>query len=556
MKDLSYYHSISKKPLVNLTYWNILDKNCAKHPEKDAVIIYQDDTCVFRAKFKQLRDYTKTNAAIFIHRLPEMNFGDRIAIVGSNMPEVVLAELMAYRLGMCAVFPPSILTSAADLIKALNLTRCKILIFQADFISKEEINLILSKSCVNFCISFGDAAFEDHTRKVWHWNNFFKSEIATDEDKIKTESMFQKLQPDMEASVYFTSGSTGEPKAIIHSHFLIVNNQLVSGELYKWSPHTIFCQNRPISVPVGAFFSTRLACICGGTSIIVNNTKAINRYDTSSIIAGIVESEKVNQTLLFGYMIQDFISAPLSIRDKIKSLEIVTVTGQVPNTKHIELFKEYFPSLRLCQMYGSTEMNAVLIQDETTNPAFLGKPLHHIEAKIVNENGKSVPLGSHGELYLRTPMTFLAYITKDGLKTGKDAAGWFHTDDAAIMNAKGEIKIIGRISDVIKRAGQLIFPVVIENVIGEHPLVQGVQVIGVSDVRLNQDICACVVPAEPKLSEDELRSWCKNVFKSATHGSIEPKYFIFLKQFPLSGTNKINRGLLKALAEETIHGDA
>ena len=95
-----------------------------------------------------------------------------------------------------------------------------------------------------------------------------------------------------------------------------------------------------------------------------------------------------------------------------------------------------------------------------------------VEAKIIGENGETVPCGTPGELYIRSPMSFLGYLTLDGLKTVKDTSDWYHTDDSAIMNEKVEIKILGRISDFIKRAGELIYPILIEQILAEHPQIR------------------------------------------------------------------------------------
>ena len=175
-----------------------------------------------------------------------------------------------------------------------------------------------------------------------------------------------------------------------------------------------------------------------------------------------------------------------------------------------------------------------------------------VEAKIIGENGETVPFGTPGELYLRSPMSFLGYLTPDGLKTVKDTSDWYHKDDSAIMNEKGEIKILGRISDVIKRAGELIYPILIEQTLAEHPQIRGVQVVGVSNTRFYQDICAFIIPTDPTLTEEQLRSWCKSKFKAGRYEKTqEPTYYIFLTDFPRLVSSKINRKELKALAEST-----
>ena len=552
---LSYYQRLSPKPLVYAHSWDILDKHCDKNPNQEAIIIYQDDVCIYRTSFKNLRETTKTNAAILVHRFPELKCGDRIGIVGSNRPEVVLIELVAYRLGFTAVFPPAGLKGGEDLITALKITGCRGLVFGTDYINKDEIgNILDSLPSIRFAFSFGADAFEVPEKSIYKWDAVFDCNVTNEKDAVKAERYAKTVQPETEAAVYFTSGSTGQPKAIVQSHFNLVNNELICGKIRNWNNKTRFFQDRPVTVLAGALFSTRMTTICGSTSIIINTSKTVNKPDISSI-CNIIEKEKVNEMLLFGYMMHDFLNSPSSIRKQLSSLKKALIAGQVLSMEQVGLLKEFL-EIPVINLYGSTEMNAAITEIETTTAGFIGKPIYHVEAKIIGENGETVPCGTPGELYLRSPMSFLGYLTSDGLKTVKDTSGWYHTDDSAIMNEEGEIKILGRISDVIKRAGELIYPILIEQIMTEHPQIRGVQVVGVSDARLYQDICAFIIPTDPTLTEEQLRSWCKSKFKAGRYEkSQEPSYYIFLKDFPRLVSSKINRKTLKALAESSINGN-
>ena len=534
---------------------DLLDEHCDKNPNQEAIIIYQDEVCIYRTTFKNLRYNTKTNAAILVHRFPELKSGDRIGIVGSNRPEVVLIELMAYRLGFTAVFPPSGLKGGEDLINALKITGCRGLVFGTDYISKDEIgNILDSVPSLRFAINFGADTFEVPEKYIYKWDALFDCKATTEKDAAKAEKYAKDVQPETEAGVYFTSGSTGQPKAIVHSHFNLVNNVLICGEIRNWDDKTRFFQDRPVTVLAGAAFSTRMTTICGTTCIIINTSKTVNKPDISSI-CNIIEKEKVNEMLLFGYMMHDFLNSPPSIRKQLSSLKTALIAGQVLSVEQVGRLKEFL-EIPVNNLYGSTEMNAVIIEEETTTTGFIGKPIYQMEAKIMGENGETVTCGTPGELYLRSPLSFLGYLTPDGLETVKDTFGWYHTDDSAVMNEEGEIKILGRISDVIKRAGELIYPILTEQILSEHPQIRGVQVVGVSDARLYQDICAFIIPTDSTLTEEELRSWCQSKFKAGRYEkSQEPTYYIFLNDFPRLVSNKVNRKKLKALAESSINGN-
>ena len=199
--------------------------------------------------------------------------------------------------------------------------------FGTDYISKHEIgNILDSLPSIRFAISFGNDAFEVPEKSIYKWDAVFDPEVTTEKDAVKAEKYAKDVQPETEAAVYFTTGSTGQPKAIVHSHFNLLNNLLICGEIRNWNNKTRFFQDRPITVLAGALFSTRMTTICGSTCIIINTSKTVNKPDISSI-CNIIEKEKVNEMLLFGYMMHDFINSPSSIRKQLSSLKSALISG-------------------------------------------------------------------------------------------------------------------------------------------------------------------------------------------------------------------------------------
>ena len=549
---LSQYDGSSSKPFVSSTYWGILDEHCNANPDKEAMIMYDSDKCFYRATFKELRNRTWQVAAIMKSRFPELDVGDRIGIIGSNRPELLHTELAAYRLGLCAVFLPTGLQDLESLVTAIQMTKCRGLVFENSFINSDQIKEILTR---NPNISFGVCFDQNQKRSrpvssVYTWNDLFNAENVTDDSILKAQQQYKNVKPEMAAVAYFTSGTTGFPKAVLHSHFALVNSQIILGEMCGWDQTTKFFQDRPLSAGGGGIFATRLIGIFGCTSVTLKS----NSTSDPSVIYNIVEKEKANQMMLFGYMLYDFIASPESSGHKLRTLQTAVIGGQVIDTEHADLLSKHIQNLKIINVYGATEMNVVVISEPTTTPGFSGKPVRHVEAKVVVENDKTATVGQPGELVIRSPFFMLGYLTHEGKKMPQDSNGWYHTDDNAIMNEHGEIKLLGRRSDVIKRAAQLIFPIVIEKVIEEHHKVQGVHVVGVTDVRLYEEICACVVPSDSTLTENELREWCHSKFKvDHTGRSLEPKFYIFMKEFPRMVSGKTDRRKLKALAGERFH---
>ena len=551
--ESSYFHSTSDEPLVHKTFWELLNSHCDVTPDREAVVFYQSDVRHYSATFKELRELTLKFAACLLERFPWLQVGHHVAVIGTNVPEVLLSQLTAYRLGLMVIFPPTGLKHGRDLIESLNMTQCQGIIFQTLFVDISDIELIFkSVPTLQFAIVFGDNSSQYKNERVFLWDTIMKKstkELSRCSLRLANE-YFSKVQPENEVVAYFTSGSTGKPKAVPWTHFSVVNNMLIVGEINKLNYHTRYLQDRPITNGTGATMTSHLVGVCGCTAIILNSPDTI-KTTNPEIIYRIIEKEQVTDMLMCGYMMHDFIASPPKPEINLGSLQKVSSGAQVRNQKHFSQILSIIPQLQIVEGYGASEMGMVTMSTEMVAGGFIGKPFRHSEVKVIGSEGQTLPRDQQGELCYRNPTLFSGYITEKGLLSCKDKQGWFHTDDIAIINKNGEIKVLGRKSDSIRRANVLIFPAVIEKVILNHPKVNSVQVIGVSDPRIHKDICACVVPSNPTLTEKEIRDWCNEKFMVDKTGlSLAPRYFFFLDDFPHAASGKIDRKALTLMAEK------
>ena len=549
--DFSYYHSTSAKPLIYSTYWDVLDKHCDSTPDKEAVVFYHGDQCYFRATFKQIKETSLQNAALLIIKFPELNCGDRFAIVGSNSPEVMISELIAYRLGLTVVFPPVGPKEATTFYEELHLTKCVGLVIESTDLKQEMLHSLFQQvATIKFVIVFGENAEQiaEVMSNVITWKSLFDVSVFS-EDRVTAVEESAKVTPEMEAVIYYSSGSTGTPKAAVWSHFGLVNNGILFGKMNGCNAKTRYLQDRPITSGGGAAFSTRLIAICGVTGVILK-TGLTEEIPDPKTIYKIIQTEKVNKLLMVGYMMFDFINESHTWECE---LETANTAGQVLNMEHVGSVKEKVPKLHVADVYGSTEMQVVLVNNITTSQGFTGKPLQHMEVKVINEHGETVKVGEPGELCFRSPMFMVGYITTEGVVTGKDIQGWYHTDDRVLMNEKKEIKVLGRMSDVIRRGGFMVFHGLIEAALAKHDKVQDVQVVGVSDPRLYQEVCACIVRSDQSMTVSQIRDWYSTHFQSLNN--TEPKYYIFLDAFPRTYSGKVDRKKLRSIAEKKINNE-
>jgi fatty-acyl-CoA synthase len=175
--------------------------------------------------------------------------------------------------------------------------------------------------------------------------------------------------------------------------------------------------------------------------------------------------------------------------------------------------------------------------------ATVGRIHPHVEVKIVDAAGNVVPLGASGELCTRGYSVMRGYW-EDPERTAEaiDASGWMHSSDLATIDEQGYCAIVGRLKDMLIRGGENIYPREIEDFLIRHPKVQAVQVFGVPDHRLGEEVCAFIV-LKPKQSatEEDIRLFCQG---QIAHHKV-PRYIRFIPEFPMTATGKPQKFIMR-----------
>src|SRR5207248_5368267 len=206
--------------------------------------------------------------------------------------------------------------------------------------------------------------------------------------------------------------------------------------------------------------------------------------------------------------------------------------------------------------FGQTEATCGITTTLSDDPfelkaATVGIPLPHTEVKIIDaEAGTVLPVGERGELCCRGYLVMAGYY-KLPEKTAEaiDAEGWLHTGDLATMDGRGYVSIVGRLKDMVIRGGENLFPREIEEFLIRHPKIADVQVVGVPDTFFGEELLAVIIPkAGVQLSEQELRVYSKG---KISHQKI-PRYFQFVESYPMTGSGKVQKFLLREQATRTL----
>jgi fatty-acyl-CoA synthase len=188
-----------------------------------------------------------------------------------------------------------------------------------------------------------------------------------------------------------------------------------------------------------------------------------------------------------------------------------------------------------------TETSPVSFQSSVDDPlerrvTTVGRVQPHVEAKIVDGEGRTLPVGQGGELCTRGYLVMRGYWDDpDATRAAIDEAGWMHSGDLAVLDADGYCSIVGRVKDMVIRGGENVYPREVEEFLSRHPKIQAVQVFGVPDAKLGEEVCAWIVLMPGAAATDEeIRSYCQG---RIAHYKV-PRYIRFVPEFPATVTGK------------------
>ncbi|MCY1531255.1 3-[(3aS,4S,7aS)-7a-methyl-1,5-dioxo-octahydro-1H-inden-4-yl]propanoyl:CoA ligase [compost metagenome] len=216
----------------------------------------------------------------------------------------------------------------------------------------------------------------------------------------------------------------------------------------------------------------------------------------------------------------------------------------------IETMKRVVSQMHMSEVtiaYGMTETSPVSFQSSTTDPldkrtTTVGRIQPHLEVRIVDATGATVPVGETGELCTRGYSVMLGYWDDEARTAEAIRDGWMHSGDLATIDAEGYCNIVGRVKDMLIRGGENIYPREIEEFLFRHPKVQAVQVFGVPDQKYGEEVCAWIV-LKPGASatEDEIRDFCRD---QIAHYKI-PRYIRFVDEMPMTITGKVQKFVMR-----------
>ncbi len=504
--------------------------------------------------FRELDERSTVVASWFLQ--VGMQQGDRLLAVGPNCPEWLYLDVAAMKAGLLLIKGAGEMNSKESMERLLNTYRCKALIINPGETEEitQKVNTVLPgmlerKSAEYNAIGLKYLSHVISMTEATRYNlltiaNILRSPVS-EIYLAKMETIMKNMKPSDPATTFSTSGSTGEPKVVVHTHqsLALAIASLVEHEGLKPFASRYF--NDRTFTWMGSFVYISYG---QGITMVCVDTKYTLKMKCYDFVYRVLTEERVTNALLLPYLLYDIISvAEKGGPDALSLLECAVTGGERTDKDTIDRVMRFIPNLYMG--YGCTEILFIATYKLSQWP-FAGKPIPNVQLKIVNENGEVVPKGTTGEIIVNSPMKFSYYLDQpETTERALTPEGWFRTGDVGTMTGEGKIVISGRSTEIISRATRKIYPSVIEISLVGLPGLGKCAAVGVPDPRLFEEIGVFVILDKGStLTGDDIRAHAERKMLGDPVLGFAPKYISIVNEFPLGRTGKVDRTALRALA--------
>ena len=455
--------------------------------------------------------------------------GKKVAILLMNCIDWLPIYFGILKAGALAV-PLNYRYSSDEIDYCLSLAQADVLLFGPEFIGRvEAVADKISRSCHLIYVGAGCPVFADDYR-----------DLISECSGVFPEC---ELTEDDEAAIYFSSGTTGFPKAILHTHRSLIHSCRVEQAHHGQTREDCFLCIPPL-YHTGAKMHWFGSLLAGSKAVILKGAKARHILTAAS-------EEKCTIVWLLVPWAQEILNAldsgEISLDEfDLKQWRLMHIGAQPVPQSLIKRWLDYFPDQQYDTNYGLSESigpGAVHLGVENIHKVgAIGVPGYGWEVKIVDPNGNEVQQGAVGELCLRGPGVMVCYYRDPAATADTLRDGWLYTGDMAMQDPDGFIYLVDRKKDVIITGGENLYPVQIENFLAAHSKIKDVAVIGLPDSRLGEIATAIIeIKAGMTCTEAEIEEFCLDLPRYK-----RPRKIIFA-DVPRNPTGKIEKPKLRKL---------
>ncbi|MGH9058003.1 MAG: class I adenylate-forming enzyme family protein [Acidimicrobiales bacterium] len=460
-------------------------------------IVYEDETYTFAEHFRAVAHQASVLRDSF-----GIREGDRVAIVMRNFPEWSIAFWAAACAG-AVVVPLNAWWTAEELQYGLEDSGSKLL-----FVDRER---------------------ETRLRDVWDQLPGVETVIVARADSQGTDAghldfadvlgepaadvdlPVVEIGPESDATIFYTSGTTGRPKGALGTHRNICTNPMSLVYVAMRGALRVGAAGAEASDQSAYLLSVPLFHATGCHSILVVNTLVggklvmMHHWDPGRALE-LIERERIT---IFGgvpAMAMQVLDHPDFDRRDTSSVKSVGYGGAPAPAQLVQRIKEHFPGGGASNGYGMTETSSLSTMnqgdDYVRKPDSVGPPVPVVDVKVVDPLGQDLPDGAIGELWIKGPNVVKGYWRNPDATAETFSDGWVHTGDVARIDDEGFVYIVDRAKDMLIRGGENIYCVEIEDILYQHPAVADAAVIGIPDEVLGEEV-GVVVQRRPDVPVSE-----------------------------------------------------
>ena len=339
-------------------------------------------------------------------------------------------------------------------------------------------------------------------------------------------------------NMQYTSGTTGFPKGVMLTHYNVINNARMVGDVMGMTEKDRLLIQVPLFHCFGCVMSS-LNCVAHGSTMVM-----VEYFDALKALQ-YIQDERCTAINGVPTMFISILSHEDFSKYDMSSLRTGIMAGAPCPEETMRQVMERMHCPEVVIAFGQTESSPVMNMTRRDDPVdvrvtTVGRLLPGILGMIVDPaTGEELPPNVQGEIVTKSPCVMKGYYKMpDDTKKAIDADGWLHTGDLGTVDEQGNFKITGRIKEMIIRGGENIYPREIEEYLHKHPKVRDIYVVGVPDKKYGEQILAVVIP-EPgeRITEEELVEYCTN--RIARHKI--PRYWEFTDEVPMTASGKVQK---------------
>ena len=478
-----------------------LTERMRNHGER-IFLVYEDDRLSYADAY--------TRVAALAHYLRDrcgVCQGDRVALAMRNYPEWPIAFYAVTSLGAIVV-PLNAWWKREELEYGIDDSGSRVLI------ADQERAALLEPSYAKLSLGHVIVAKPAHPPLAGTVDFALATAGARPELRLPEAT----IHPDDDATIFYTSGTTGNPKGALGTHRNMLTNITSAG--FAQARGAMRRGDAAPSGPVGQrsiLLSVPFFHVTGSHSTMAANTAAGNklvlmhRWNPERALE-LIERERVNQFGGVPSMVWQVLESPDLLKRDTSSVMNVGYGGAPASPELVRRIHQHFGTVTSSNGYGMTETSAISTINNSIDylrkPDSIGRPVAVVDVKVVDSAGRTLPCGEIGELCIRGPNIVRGYWNKPEASAATFRDGWCHSGDIARIDDEGFVYIVDRAKDMLIRGGENVYCVEVEDVLYSHPAVMDAAVVGIPHQVLGEEVGAVVqVTPGAAVTEGELQAY-------------------------------------------------